>query len=107
MMVESDPRSGGIMSSRIRNRGIAVAVVLAGLILPLPAAASPSRAEEGWERAWSGLLVWLGAGTEAVGRVLTEWSSSSIDPLGGQVPAGVSPEGSESSSSVDPNDQER
>jgi hypothetical protein len=107
MMVESDPRSGGIMSSRIINRGIAVAVVLAGLILPLPAAASPSRAEEGWERAWSGLVAWLGSEIEEGWGVLSEWSSSYIDPLGGQIPTAVSPGGSEPSSSVDPNGEDR
>lgn len=79
------------MSPRIRNRGIAVAVVLGGLILPLPAAASPVRAVEGWERVWDGLLAWLGFGAEDGARLVTGWSSSSIDPLGGQVPTAAAP----------------
>jgi hypothetical protein len=79
------------MSPRIRNRGIAVAVVLGGLILPLPAAASPARAVEAWERAWNGLFAWLGFDAEDGVRLVTGWSSSSIDPLGGQVPTAAAP----------------
>lgn len=93
------------MSSRIRNRGIAAVVVLGGLLLPFPAAASPSRAEQGWDRMW-GLFAWLGLGAEGGGLLLTGWSSSYIDPLGGQVPAAVSPpEDAESPSA--PNGEDR
>lgn len=95
------------MSSRIRNRGIAVAVVLGGLILPFPAAASPSRADHGWDRVWSGLVSWLGFGTEGGGLLLTGWSSSYIDPNGGQVPNAVAPEDPEPHSSIDPNGEDR
>lgn len=94
------------MSPRFRNRGIAVAVVLGGLILPLPAAASPSRAVESWEGVWDGLFAWLGFGAEEGGLLVTGWSSSYIDPLGGQVPAAVAPpEGS--ASPDDPNGEDR
>ena len=80
------------MSSRIRNRRIAVALVLGGLILPLPSAASTSRAIEGWERAWGGLVAWLGFGGEEDRILLTGWSSSYIDPNGGQtLPNAVTP----------------
>lgn len=94
------------MSPRIRNRGIAVAVVLGGLILPLPAAASPARAFEGWERVWSGLFTWIGFGAEEGASLLTGWSSSYIDPLGGQVPTAVTPP-DDPASSPDPNGGER
>lgn len=95
------------MSSRIRNRGIAVAVVLGALILPFPATASPSRAEQGWDGVWDGLLSWLGFDAEEGRLLITGWSSSSIDPLGGQVPTAVSPEDPGSSSSVDPNGEDQ
>lgn len=96
------------MSSRIRNRGIAAVVVLGGLLLPFPAAASPSRAEQGWERMWSGLFAWLGLGAEGGGLLLTGWSSSYIDPLGGQVPNAVSPpEDLGSPASIEPNGEDR
>lgn len=94
------------MSPRIRNRGIAVAVVLGGLILPLPAAASPARAVEEWERVWSGLFAWLGFGAEEDRILLTGWSSSYIDPLGGQVPTAVTPP-DDPASSGGPNGEER
>lgn len=94
------------MSSRIRHRGIAVALVLGGLILPLPAAASPSRAIEGWERAWDGLVAWLGFGGEEDRILLTGWSSSYIDPLGGQVPTAVTPP-DDPASSGDPDGEDR
>ncbi|HJX28218.1 MAG TPA: hypothetical protein VJ885_09915 [Thermoanaerobaculia bacterium] len=81
--------------------------VLGALILPFPAAASPSRAEQGWERMWDGLFAWLGFGEEDGGFLVTGWSSSSIDPLGGQVPTAVSPEDPGSSSSVDPNGEDQ
>jgi hypothetical protein len=95
------------MSSRVKNRGIAVAVVLGGLILPFPAAASPSRAEQSWERAWSGLFAWLGFGAEEGGSLLTGWSSSYIDPNGGQLPTAVAPEAPEPHSSVGPSGEDR
>lgn len=95
------------MSPRIKNRGIAVAVVLGGLILPHPAAASPARAVEGWERAWDGLFAWLGFGAEG-GGFLTGWSSSYIDPNGGQtLPNGVAPEDPEPSPSTGSNGEDR
>lgn len=93
------------MSSRIRNRGIAAVVVLGGLLLPFPAAASPSRAEQGWERMWDGLFAWLGLGAEG-GILLTGWSSSYIDPNGGQVPNAVAPD-PEPLASIDPNGEDR
>ncbi|HYQ82942.1 MAG TPA: hypothetical protein VEP28_02865 [Rubrobacter sp.] len=95
------------MSPRFRNRGIAVAVVLGGLILPLPAAAGPSRAEQGWDLVWSELFTWLGFGTGERGGLLTDWSSSYIDPLGGQVPNAVAPEDPEPFSPVDSNGEDR
>lgn len=96
------------MSPRIRNRRIAVAVVLGGLILPLPAAASPERAVERWEQVWDGLFAWLGFGSEDGGVLLTGWSSSYIDPLGGQVPnASTPPDDPDSSSSIDPLGKDR
>lgn len=97
------------MSPHIRNRRIAVAVVLGGLILPLPAAASPERAVDRWEQAWDGLFAWLGFGSEDGGLLLTGWSSSYIDPNGGQMlPTAVTPpDDLESSSSIDPNGGDR
>ena len=92
------------MSPRTRNRRIAVALVLGGLILPLPAAASPERAVERWEQVWNGLFAWLGFGSEDGRLLLTGWSSSSIDPNGGQLPNAVtSTEGTDTSSYIDPN----
>jgi len=60
-----------------RTRWISLGLVLAVLLLPLPANAGGfwEASTEGWEGAWMGLLDWLGP-------VVVEMSCAAIDPDG-------------------------
>lgn len=62
-----------------RTRWMSLGLVLAVLLLPLPASAGGfwETADRGWESAWLGLLDWLGLAPIAV-----ETTCALIDPLG-------------------------
>lgn len=81
-----------------RTRWISFGLVLAVLLLPLPASAGSVReaSADGWEGAWIELLDWLGL-------VVVETSCAMIDPLGcPSSSAAPGSEGSESSAAIDP-----
>lgn len=86
-----------------RTRWLSLGLVLAVLLLPLPASAGGFRetAAQGWERAWLRLLEWFGWEP-----VTVETSCAAIDPLGcpstgSEVPE--PPPSTQSCIAIDPN----
>lgn len=84
-----------------RTRWISLGLVLAVLLLPLPASAGGFRetAAQGWEGAWMDLLDWIGP-------VVVETSCMMVDPNGGCLASSAIPPASSSTEScalIDPN----
>jgi hypothetical protein len=81
-----------------RTRWISLGLVLAVLLLPLPASAgSPwEEAARGWEGAWTNLLDWLGS-------IAVEMSCVMIDPNGCPGQSAAPPPTTESCAMTDPN----
>jgi hypothetical protein len=83
-----------------RTRWISLGLVLAVLLLPLPASAGGFReaAAQGWEGAWMDLLDWIGP-------VVVETSCIMIDPFGGCQASSTAPgaPSTESCALIDPN----
>jgi hypothetical protein len=85
-----------------RTRWISLGLVLAVLLLPLPASAGGlwETATQSWEGAWRGLLDWLGLAPIAV-----ETTCIMIDPDGCPSTGSEDPEpppGTESCAAIDP-----
>ena len=85
-----------------RTRWISLGLVLAVLLLPLPASAGGFWETQGWEGAWLGLLDWLG-----LAPITVETTCIMIDPngcpsMGSEDPGSA---GSESSAAIDPDGQ--
>lgn len=80
-----------------RTRWIALGLMLAVLLLPLPASAGSlwEEAARGWEGAWTGLLDWLGS-------VAVETSCALIDPNGCPGQFAAPPPATESCAAIDP-----
>lgn len=82
-----------------RSRSIALGLVLAVLLLPLPASAGGfwETATNGWDGGWAGLLGWL------AGPSLVEMSCMLIDPNG--CPShSTAPPATEACAAIDPNE---